>query len=138
MLRLDRIDGSNGFIKNEKRENNRKVKRRFYHVRDENKNHFNYINMNSKGFCNVKGEKYNGMLSRYHLHFDPQLSVNKAALRRIPCACESCTKQLSLPWVVNVDASKQPRFLHNNMCKYNNIFGKFNDWIIISVQKKRL
>ena len=52
--------------------------------------------MKSSGFTNIIGEKYNGMLARYHLHVDPQLSINKAALQIIPCACDSCVNKLSL------------------------------------------
>ena len=39
------------------------------------------------------GEKQIGIRSCYHLHFDPDLGANKAAVRRIPCSCEKCSKQ---------------------------------------------
>ena len=73
------------------------------------------------------------MLACYHLHFDPQLSLYKAALRRIPCACSTCLNKLALPWQEHVDAHLQPRFRHNDRCKYIKVFGDMNDWIIIDV-----
>ena len=92
--------------------------------------------MKSYGFTNIIGEKYNGMLACYHLHVDPQLSINKSALQRMPCAYKSCANKLSLRWIDNVAAENQPRFSHNDRCKYINIFGHYNDWIIINISKK--
>ena len=133
LLTLERNFGSFGSSKHEKRETSRRIRERFYHIRDEKMNNFEYINMRASGFPKINGEKYNGMLSCYHLHCDPQLSLYKAALRRIPCACSSCLAKLSLPWKENVDANLQPRFAHNEDCKYNKIFGHFNDWVIIDL-----
>ena len=90
--------------------------------------------MRALGFPRNVNEKYNGMLSCYHMHFDPQLSLYKAALRRIPCACTTCLSKLALPWKENVDARLQPRFQHNNQCKYNEIFGHYDDWMIKDVK----
>ena len=43
------------------------------------------------------GEKQIGIRSCYHLHFDPDLGANRAAVRRIPCSCKSCSiKKTSL------------------------------------------
>lgn len=138
LLRLDRTYGSFGASKHKKREVNRTVRERFYHVRDEDMNNFEYVNMSSKGFPKIIGENYNGMLSCYHLHFDPQLSVNKAALRRIPCACDTFVANLALPWKEQIEAHLQPRFKHNDKCKYIKIFGAYNDWLIIDVSNKKM
>ena len=89
---------------------NRSIKERHYHVHNESPDKVESVNMKSSGFTNIIGEKYNGMLACYHLHVDPQLSINKAALRRIPCACDSCVNKLSLRWIDNVEAEFQPRF----------------------------
>ena len=123
ILRLDRTYGSFGSSKHRKREVNRTVRERFYHVRDEDTNNFEYVNMYSKGFSKVIGESYNGMLSCYHLHFYPQLSINKASLRRIPCACDTCVATLDLSWKEGIEAHLQPRFKRNEKCKYIKIFG---------------
>ena len=77
------------------------------------------------------------MLACYHLHFDPQLSLYKAALRRIPCACSTCLNKLALPWQEHVDAHLQPRFQHNDKCKYIKVFDDMNDWMIINVVPKK-
>ena len=34
---------------------------------------------------NTESENYNGLLSRYHLHFDKHLGIGREAVRRIPC-----------------------------------------------------
>ena len=136
LLKLDRKFGSFDSCKHEKREQHRTIRERFYHVRDENMNTFEYVNMKASGFPKNVNEKYNGMLSCYHLHVDPQLSLYKAALRRIPCACTTCLSNLSLPWKDNVEAHLQPRFEHNDKCKYIKVFGKLNDWLIINVMHK--
>ena len=133
ILRLDRTYGSFGSLKNRKRELNRTIRERFYHIRDEDVNNFEYVNMTFKGFPKVDGENYNGMLSCYHLYFDPQLSLYKAALRRITCVCTTCLSNLALPWQENVDAHLQPRFQHNNLCKYIKVFSDLNDWMIIEL-----
>ena len=74
------------------------------------------------------------MLSCYHLHCDPQLSLYKAALRRIPFECSTCLIKLASLWKENVEAHLQPRFQHNDRCKYHEIFGYYNEWMIIDVK----
>ena len=107
ILKLDRSFGSKGSSKHKLREHNRVIKERHYHVHNEISDKVDNVNMKFSGFTNKIGEKYNGMLACYHLHVDPQLSINKAALQRIPCACESCVNKLSLKWVNNVAAKNQ-------------------------------
>ena len=34
----------------------------------------------------------------YNIRYDLDLGVGKTVVRRIPCAYNSCTKQLELPW----------------------------------------
>ena len=82
------------------------------------------------------GEKQIGIRSCYHLHIDPDLGANKAAVRRIPCSCKKCSKQKKLSWKSGVDAIKQPRFARNTECKYAPIFGPYNDWMIITTTPK--
>ena len=89
-------------------------------------------------FLRKKGEKYNGLMSCYHLHFDKYLGISKAAVRRIPCSCVFCVQNKSLPWVHNIEANLQPRFQPNKQCLYNKVFGEYNDWIIIDVKPKTI
>ena len=93
--------------------------------------------MRSIGFTDKnKNEKYNGLMACYHLHFDKDLGIGKSAVRRIPCNCDACYKVKCAPWQTNVKPSKQFRFQHNPHCHYSSVFGKLNDWIILSIAKK--
>ena len=42
--------------------------------------------------------KYIGISSIYNFRCDPALDIEKAACRRVPCACLSCLEILKLPW----------------------------------------
>ena len=71
----------------------RTIVQRVYHVRNEDEDKIEYINMKSIGFSDQnKKEKYNGLMACYHLHFDKDLGIGKAAVRRIPCNCDACYK----------------------------------------------
>ena len=52
------------------------------------------IKQESIGFR--KGNR-NGISSMYNIRCDPELGVDKAAVRRIPCSCLFCIEQLDLP-----------------------------------------
>jgi hypothetical protein len=62
---------------------------------------------------------------------DPKLTEGQCAMRRIPCLCEECTKQLDKDWIPQVPAADQPRYGKVERCKYSNILGSYNDWIIM-------
>ena len=107
LCRLDRTFGAQSFMKYKKREQNRTIVNRVYHVRKERENKIEYINMKTLGLPkNSESEKYNGLLSRYHLHFDKDLGIGKASVRRIPCVCFSCRDKKSISWKVNIESSK--------------------------------
>ena len=135
LLSLDRDEGAKGFKKSLKRELNRVMKKRFYHTREENEVKIHdKLSMKTIG---LPAGKYNGLRGRYHLHFDPQLGVGKAAIRRIPCGCESCIKMKHISWDDDItNIADQPRFAHNAECKYIKIFSELNDWIIVSIENK--
>ena len=44
-------------------------------------------------------QKHSGSNAIYNVRTDPDLGFGKAAVRRIPCACDACLKQLEEPWI---------------------------------------
>mgnify|MGYP000211327405 FL=1 len=135
LLILDREEGAKSFKTNNKRELKGKMKKIFYHTREEDCNKIHdKISMKTIG---LPSGSYNGLRGRYHLHFDPQLGAGKAAIRRIPCGCKSCIRMKHLPWNQNIkNIADQPRFAHNAECKYIHVFGELNDWIIVRMETK--
>ena len=116
----------------------RTIHERFCHVRNEDSNKIEYINM--KTFCfstNIEGCKYNGLLSCYHLHFDKDLGIGKAAVRRIPCNCKSCYNKKCLKWVTNLAPENQLSFQGNLECQYGSVFEENNYWKILNIDRKK-
>ncbi len=61
----------------------------------------------------------------------------QAAIKRIPCGCESCIEMTHIAWDQNItNIVDQPRFLHNTKYKYINLFGELNDWNIVRIENK--
>jgi hypothetical protein len=95
----------------------------------------------------------NGLLAHYSLHVSKELGIGKAALRRIPCACDACLAQIELEWQRGIPAEQQPRFATNKSCQWWSIFAPrrleadgswtelegagLNDWIIVDLQEKK-
>ena len=123
--------------KGQKRAIQGKLSGRDYHVTDiRTKIHGNDLKMTTTGFRKAKkGELYTGMRAHYHIHADPDLGLGKVAVRRIPCGCQSCLEKLRTKWDDSNEISleNQPRFQRNETCKYNKVFGIYNDWTILHI-----
>jgi hypothetical protein len=128
---LDRSSGSKSDRKHNKRESEAKMKKRFYHVRKQDEKVHSDIKMQMIGL--PSNGPHSGLLAHYHLHADPYLGLAKLAIRRIPCACESCETKIKLPWVPSVEPKLQPRFAQNMECKRWKIFESINDWKIVTL-----
>jgi hypothetical protein len=75
----------------------------------------------------------------YNIRTDPDLGLNQAAVRRIPCACQECFRQLSSPWVNGLTASNQPRCkAGNRLCQWWPIFSGLNDWSIVETNPAKV
>jgi hypothetical protein len=135
-----RISGVKGDVKHSKREANSKIKMQHYHVQDPEKVKFTSVKMELKGLPSKKGITHNGIMVCYNIHStDPKLGIDQAAVRRIPCACKECFKQLSSPWVNGLDASNQPHYkAGNQLCKWWPIFSGLNDWTIVKTNPTKL
>ena len=46
-------------------------------------------------------------------------------------------KQSDKVWIAKVNDKDQPRYAHVPNCKYNAIFGSYNDWIIMTFVNKK-
>ena len=128
----DRKTGVKSEKKSAKREANAKLKERFYHLQEYDEVKYNNKQVALEGFKNGPRE---GISSMYNIRADPDLGFGKAAIRRIPCACNSCVAQLSIPWVPGKSATEQDRYKVNKHCKYWSIFEGTNDWQIITCKE---
>ena len=129
-----RINGVKGHAKARKREDTATMKKRNYHVQNEEEDiPFTNLKMKTVG---LPAGMYNGMGAMYNLRVEPSLGVGKAALRRIPCLCDGCLLQLKLSWQAGVSASEQQRYKSSISCKWWGIFLGLNDWKIVSLEKQ--
>ena len=70
------------------------MKRKSYHVRDENTRIFDRVWMATFGLPkNNKSEEYIGLGFCYHLHCGLELVAKNAVLRQMPYECESCIEK---------------------------------------------
>ena len=70
-----------------KREDNKKMKARFYHYQDFKKVWFKDTKYSKKGFD--KGD-HNRIIAHYNVNFDASLGLGYCAAQRIRCTCKSC------------------------------------------------
>jgi hypothetical protein len=125
-----RIAGVKSHSKHVKREANATITRRNYHIQKIEDVSFTNVKMKATGF--LPGPK-NGLLGMYNLRTDPDLGIGKAAVRRIPCGCQSCTTQLLTPWSHGIPATTQPRYAPRPDCDWAPIFQGLNDWLIVDL-----
>ena len=130
------MDGSEGVkseVKREKRERERGINGRFWHVRSlEDKvlkikcgkvNHPKF----EKKFCTFA--------DHYHYYTCPELGVGKAALRRQPCNCTACDRTIRKPWEEDKEPEDQSRFVNPEDCFWRDVFGNHNDWHIVDIHQ---
>ena len=130
-LGSDRFEGVQSNKKDQKQKKECKIEHRNYHVTEKDTPiPGNDLKMKATGFCTSEtGELYSGMQAHYHIHADPDLGVGKFAVQRIPCGWNTCLVKLRTKWVTVEETSpeKQPRFADNLECKYNNVYGIYDD-----------
>lgn len=86
-----------------------------------------------KTIIGLKIGKYMGISLMYNFRLDPNLSIRKVAVRRIPCVCNSCLLQLNSIWKSGNTGNLQKKFLPNSSCNMKNMFEDLNDWAIIKL-----
>ena len=73
-----------------------------------------------------------GILRHYHYCSDPKLGLGIVAIRRISCSCHSCITISFIYLDLNIKESvNQTRYGRVYNCKYSQILGCHNNWIII-------
>ena len=86
-----REQGFKAYRKYNKREAKQKIDKRVYHQQDSKD--VQIVGMKKK-VVGLETGKYNGISSLYNFRCDPDLGIEKAACRRIPCACMTCLELL--------------------------------------------
>ena len=85
---------------------------------------------------NTKCEKYNGLLSRYHLYFDKYLVIGRVAIQRIPCFGFFCReKNLFHGKLMSKQVSNQG-FREIKISIIVRYLGEYNDWCIVDIVNK--
>ena len=76
------------------------------------------------------------MGKHYHLRFDTKLGMGVCAIRRIPCACVTCTSMMETPWISGIPYNKQDLSKPVTKCTHWPVLGYFNNWKIIILSSK--
>ena len=107
-----------------KRERERKIKSRYWHVRgiDEELEPYRAKRVTFPARTNALFSEM------YHYHCAPQFPLGTAAVRRIPCACSTCDALIKTKWDPDItDFKDQPRFQQNDNCYMEPIMKTNND-----------
>ena len=73
------------------------------------------------------------IIRHYHYWSSPKISPGIFVIRIIPCICHSCTDILSISWDPKIkEAVNPPRYGRVYSCKYSQIHGCHNNWILIN------
>ena len=80
-----------------------------------------------------KGWKQTGLKFTYNHRGDPDLGWYKIAIRRVPCCCSGCMKQMKMPWDPKLSAVCQPRYASSVNCQKWPMFQGSNDWRIAEI-----
>ena len=74
-----------------------------------------------------------GILRHYHYRYDPKLSPGIVAIIIITCSCHAFTYILSIFWGYKTkEEVNQPRYGKVYNCKYYQIIGCHNDFILMN------
>ena len=68
-----------------------------------------------------------GSSKNYHLRFDQKLGNGTCAIRRIPCACVTCTSMLNKSWISGILSYEKERYKPVTKCTYWTVLGPFNN-----------
>ena len=132
---LERISNDGEGVKSEgkraKRESERGINKRYWHVREL-----------EHPLSNVKCETIEDFSDTcvfsdmYHYYTCPELGVRKAAVRRLACNCTACDEMITKPWTHGIIPEQQERFKDPGNCKFKSLFGNENRWHIVDLLEK--
>jgi hypothetical protein len=129
----DRIFGVKSHIKSKKREDNRKVRKRFYWVLDyrdddvriplEHTNFKIVSGFDKPTYIDEEGKtkEYpkNGIADHYNFVTHPKMPLNVVAARRYPCLCDPCFQKSIIPWDNEKEYADQDRWETAEDCEYS-------------------
>ena len=82
--------------------------------------------------CKKSPYEIKGILRHYNYRSDPKLVPGIVAIIRIQCSCHACTTILYISWDSKIKKSvNHPRYGRLYTCKYFQIIGCHNNWIIM-------
>ena len=135
LLKQQRATIARGHTKNQKKISKASIERRDCHTRKcEDAKHQDLKHEIKKN--NLPNERHFGLGALHDIVADPDLGVGKVALRRIPCACDSCREQQKKKWISGTDPTDQPRCTRNENCECWPIFEGSNDCEIVGPETK--
>ena len=118
-------------LKYEKREANRGINQRYWHVREIDEKLYQPRCVTIK--IPEDGVSFTDM---YHYYCCSEFGNKKwrAALRRVPCNCPACDETIRLPWIDGMPANDQPRFKNPDDCYLKPVLGDSNKWYIVDLE----
>ena len=128
ILEMEAGEGVKSVVKREKREQNRGINRRYWHVRKVSEK------LNELKCATIKIDHKNlSFKDMYHYYTCKELGIGKAALRQVPCSCNACDETIRLPWEAGRTAVDQPRFKRVTDCFFDSALGDSNQWFIVDI-----
>ena len=108
VLEAEGSEGVKSVVKREKREKERGINKRYWHVREVDDD---LVGIKCATITHPKFET--GVCTfqdMYHYYTCPDMEIGMAALRRQPCNCAACDETIRKPWDPDKEPEQQPRF----------------------------
>ena len=119
-------------VKHRKREDDRKINQRYWHVRTVDEK------LDGTKCSTIQIPDPNTTFSdMYHYYTCPDLGLGWAALRRVPCNCNACDISIRKEWDGTKTKSQQPRFQMVEQCRFKSILGDYNKWYIVNIVESK-
>ena len=120
-------------VKWEPRNRKRKVKRKVFWVRKQGEQ-LNGSKFESPDKFTVEGD---GVRSMYHIYASHEMGLGRIALRRIPCHCAACRRQMNLEWDNRIlHVHQQPRFADVPDCRFRQVLSGRNKWHFAKLKQR--
>ena len=69
----------------------------------------------------------------YHYYTFKELSIGRAALRRVTCNCNACDEIIRKEWVHRAKEEEKPRFADSSDCFFKPVLGNSNNWYLVDI-----
>ena len=82
-------------------------------------------------------EEGDGVRSMHHIYVSHEMGLGTIALRRIPCHCAACRRQMNVEWdnrITNV--AQQPRFADVLDCRFRQFLSGRNKWHFVELEQR--